>query len=205
MNKSVVRVSILALGGMLAVALPALADEVVYTTTGVFSENGTNVFTGATNNNKTAFVTFNSYSGDDFLPAADSLGTLSVSAPAGTQIVGSGNFLLSIGQSVDGGATETGDLGNAGFSGTLKANGNGGLTLTFAQTQVTIGQITYTLEDLGGPGGNVLTFGKGGAIINASITTPLPEPSFFALTGIGFLGLAFVAVRRYKQNNAPTV
>ncbi len=198
MTKSVI-IGILAFGGMLSVVSPALATEVTYDTTGTFSVSGTNTFQGTENNSKVAQVTFNTYSGDDLLPSTDSLGMFTVSAPAGTKIVGGGTFLLTIDQTIVSGPSDSGSFGAAGVSGTLSANGNGALNLTFAQTSVTIDQVTYTLQNLGGPGGNVITFGKGGVILVANITSPVPEPTFFGLTGVGLLGLAFVAARRYKQ------
>jgi hypothetical protein len=203
MTKSVV-IGILAFGGVLAAVSPALATEVTYTTTGSFSVSGTDVFDGSSHAGKTATVTYNSYSGDDVLPSTDALGTFTVSAPPGTHITGGGTFLLTLDQTIVGGASGTGSFAAAGFSGTLQANGSGGLNLTFAQTSLTIDKVTYTLQNLGGPGNNVITFGKGGVTLVANITSPVPEPTFFGLTGLGLLGLGFVAIRQRKQRETET-
>jgi hypothetical protein len=214
MAKSVV-IAALAFGGLLSVVSPALAEEVLYTTSGVFSVGGTNVFTGSTNNKgKTATVTYNAYSGDDIpsieggppaLATVDSLGAFTVFAPPGTVTTGSGTFLLTIDQSIVDGPSGSSDFGNSVFSGKIKTTGGptGSLILSFAQTSITIDNVTYTLENLGQNGllDNQLAFGKGGGQIVATITSPVPEPAFFGLTGLGFFGLAFVAMRRYKKSN----
>jgi hypothetical protein len=213
MTKSVFLGSILTLGGLLAAVSPALALEVTYTTTGVFSNN-TNVFTGTGG----ATATFDAGIGDDIpsIPGGpavdattDSLGTIFLNVPQGGSITGSGSFLLTIDQTIVGGPSGTSsDFGL--LSGTISKAKNatkGDLIVTFAEPSITIDNVTYTLEDLGqnGLGPNQLAFGSGGANIEAAITSPAPEPTFFALTGLGFLGLA-AAARRYRQSaNTTTV
>jgi hypothetical protein len=131
-----------------------------------------------------------------------------LTVPKGTKIVGSGSFLLTIDQTIVGGPSGT-SSDSAALSGTISRVKNatsGDLILTFAAPSITIDNVTYTLEDLGqnGLGPNQLAFGSGGANIEAAITSPAPEPTFFALTGLGFLGLAVVAARRYKQGVSTT-
>jgi hypothetical protein len=212
MTKSVFLGSILTLGGLLAVS-PAFALEVTYSTTGVFSQHGNNVLIGTGG----ATATFNAGTGDD-LPSipggpavdatTDSLGTMTLTVPTGGKIVGSGSFLLTIEQTIVGGPTGS-SSDSAALSATIsrlnKAT-TGDLIVTFAAPSITIDNVTYTLEDMGqnGLGANQLAFGSGGANIEAAITSPAPEPTFFALTGLGFLGLAVVAGRRYKQSATPT-
>jgi hypothetical protein len=225
MNKSVAFTAVMALG-LLAAVSPASADVVDFTTAGTFSVSGTNTMTGTTKNGKTASVTFNpvtitssQYPQQDVPsapggPAAeatvDTLGSFTVSLPAGTSIGANtpagvdGTFLLTLNQAIEGGASGTADYGTSALTGRLSKTGGptGSLVITFAQTSVTIDGVTYTVEDLGqnGLASDQLAIGASGAAIEAAITSPAPEPSFLALTGVGFLGLLFVAVRRYKQS-----
>ena len=207
MNKRIGFTSIMAFAGLIAAGTPAIADEVVFTTSGVFTSSGTNV-TSQTTAGKTASLTFNGNpGGDDFTtspgvtPATvDTLGAFVVNLPTGTSLTGTGDFILTINQSAPPGSAT---LGSDTLTGTVTNAGGttGSLLVTFQDTTVTIGSITYTLEDLGqnGLAPNQLAIGKNGAVIEAAITSPTPEPTFFLLTGVGFSGLAGIAVRRYKK------
>jgi hypothetical protein len=210
MNKRMSFTSILAFAGLIVAVTPAFADEVFFTTSGVFTSTGTNTITD-TFGAKTASITFNGNAGADDMPTpplvnpptVDSLGTFSVLVPPGTSITGTGDFILTIDQSSPVG---NGTLGSDTLSGKISTLGGptGSLVVTFAKTTITINNITYTLEDLGQNGllPNQLGIGKNGAEIEAAITSAAPEPTFFALTGAGFFGLAGIAIRRYKQRNA---
>jgi hypothetical protein len=207
MNKRIGFTSILAFAGLIAAGTPASAEEVLFTTSGIFTSTGTNVITN-TSGGKTSSVTFNGNpTGDDFTTApgvtpatVDTLGEFTVSLPAGTSLTGAGDFIITINQSSPAG---NGNLGTDSLAGKVTNAGGvtGSLLLTFQNTSVTIGGITYTLEDLGqnGLAPDQLAIGKNGAAIEAAITSATPEPTFFALTGLGFLGLATIAGRRYKK------
>jgi hypothetical protein len=214
MNKSVFLGSMLALGGILAAASPALALEVTYTTTGVFSSSGTNVFTGAGGTS----ATYVSYSGTDVpsLPGGpaidatvDQLGTINVAVPSGDTLTGTGNFVLTINQTIVGGPTGSSTV-SAALTGQLTnipGQKTGDLIFTFASPTITIDGVTYTLEDLGQNGllPTQLAIGKGGGEIEAAITSAAPEPTFFALTGLGFFGLAAIAARRYRSSTGSNI
>ena len=218
MTKSAVFSGVLALGGLLAVVSPALAEVVDFTTTGIFSTSGTNAITGTTFGGKTASVTFDpvtmtspQFPQQDVPPAVDTLGNFAVVLPPGTSVTGSGTFLLTVNQAIEGGPSGSSDYGASTVSGTLSrvpGAPTGSVIITFAQTSVVIDGVTYTLEDLGqnGLGPNQLAIGANGASIEAALTTsPTPEPTFFGLTAAGFFGLAFIAIRRHKQNSAKTI
>jgi hypothetical protein len=201
--------AILAFNGLLASVTPALGEEVTFTTLGYFTAAGSNVLSEKTGN-KIATLTFDgNLDGDDItsspgqVPATvDSLGTFVVSVPPGTSLVGKneGVFAMRITQLDPPG---TGNLGADLLYGNISNGGGstGSLIITFQSTSVTINQITYTLEDLGQNGlqPNQLGIGKNGAQLEASITSPMPEPPLFGLTGLGFFGLAATAMRRYKR------
>jgi hypothetical protein len=230
MMKSVVT-AVMAFGGLSATVSPALADVVDFTTTGTFSVSGTNTIAGTTNKGKTASVTFNpvaitstQHPQQDVPSAAggpadeatvDTLGNFTVSLPSGTSVGNNmpagadGTFLLTLNQKIEGGASGSADYGTSVMTGILSKTGGttGSLTLTFAQSSVTIDGVTYTLVDLGqnGLGANQLAIGASGEPIEVAITSPLFEPTFFALTGVGFFGLAFVATRRYKHHHVTTI
>jgi len=197
-SKSVVRTSVLALGGLLAAVSPALATTVAYSTAGIFSTTGTNVLTGS----GTSSLTFTgNSSGDTINPPSsttDLLGTFSVNVGTGS-ITGSGKFTLTLTQTLPN--SGTGTAVTTDISGTLARDplGNGNIDLTFSTpTSFTVGGITYSLNDL--QSGDVLVLGATSTQLEATISgSPVPEPSFYALTGVGFVGLLGMAVRRKQQ------
>jgi len=194
---------------VLAVAVPAFAVTIDYTTTGVFactppaagcSASGDSITygTGA----HTATVTFGGVSGGVTLPdpfgdlaSFAEVGTVTTTSNDGGAKTQSSTFSLTITQSspVAGAGTLTGNV-----TGNISPNGSTGM-LTFTSTSLNLGGIVYTVE----PASYILApAGAGGSdqiemIIDAS--SYAPEPSFFALTGLGFAGLFLLAYRRRQR------
>jgi hypothetical protein len=84
-----------------------------------------------------------------------------------------------------------------GFSGNV-AFGSTTATITFSNTTIVLGGFTYTLDS------NVYTLPKisipshSDQIMMEVTQNTAPEPTFMALSGLGFAGLAFVAYRRKR-------
>jgi hypothetical protein len=89
---------------------------------------------------------------------------------------------------------------------TLSGNfavGSSTATLTFTDQSIVIGGVTYTLNS------KVFTFPTLGPpthidTLFGSVTSAAPEPSFMALTGLGFFALAGLFARRKKQSSNAT-
>jgi hypothetical protein len=200
--------------GLLGASLPALATTVDYTTTGIFSQTGTNVLTTGPQGELT-------YSGvpygcpgancttgqNDTPPTSISLGLFTASG-LGT-VIGEGTFTLTITQTEPTPQTVLSQVDT--LTGQMGPGRTGGIELAFTQTTFSINGVQYALENLGQNGlpSNVLDLGVGfsGTSIESQITAAAvttggsgtPEPTFFALTAAGVFGLLTLAVRRKRR------
>lgn|ERR1017187_1284250 len=179
---------------------PALAEAVTYSTTGGFSASGgaaSATFGGSGNTLTLTFAGIVS-STVDASPVTNGSGGIIQASVTGTGGTAAGDFTLTINQT----APSVGSGGLSGvLSGAISANSSTG-RLDFAATTLTLGDVQYTLQQP--PGGYELVppstlFGQ--TSIQLEITaTAVPEPAFFGLTGLGFLGLAGITFRRYRQS-----
>jgi len=170
---------------VLALAAPASADLVTYSTTGTFSASGTNVVTSGGNS-----ITFTGVANVVVSPppTVGPFGTFTTVNP--TAFTPGGTFQLDISQTTPGvgAGSSTGSL-----TGTVGPGPTGFLTLDFTgNNSVVIASVTYTLQNqyLIGPN-SVNTFNM--------LISNVPEPSFYALTASLFLGLVFFAWKRFRN------
>jgi len=195
--------TVFAIGSLFA-AGQAFASNFTYSTSGIFSSSNSNTLTG-TNETLTFTGVPNTLSnGMDSTPASDNLGIFSVNIPNSQQassltIPNGEQFMLTINQ-ID--PVGTGTLSSADFTGTVSQNPpdnrSGMFTLTFQNTSVTLGGITYTITNVNDL--NQLIVGTQGTAIAATEMSATPEPALYGLTGSGFIGLVAMAIRRKKQN-----
>jgi hypothetical protein len=205
-----------------AFALPALAEDVTFTTTGEF---GCGTVAGACSTSSAygsatgqIAITQNN---NTFTLAAE--GYTNTSVQAGNPALDDVNvltFLDTVTQkgNAGGGTGDPVSLNGATFSllftqtappttpdsGALSGELTGKITasqtstiITFSSSSLVIGNIKYTLDDgttwtIPNPG-NPPTIG-----MTTETATVTPEPTFMALTGLGFAGLAFAAYRRKR-------
>jgi hypothetical protein len=201
---------------------PALAVDVTYNTTGSFG-GGSNVSTGA--NGLT--ITYGNTVGDSVsgpYPTNASFGTFTVIDPtAGSTDVVNTNFSLTITQTGPTAGAETlvdtfsGTIRSVFVNGTLRGNSN--VVLKFTGGSGTGGAPILASDPI--DGATAYSFSLGGVIYYIDRVTPIepqttnggvstingaidasavPEPSFYALTGIGFFGLMLMAVSRRRQS-----
>jgi hypothetical protein len=194
-----------------ALALPAFAAEVTFTTTGDFicgavvgcstSNGGSTMTITNAQGSTTVNVEGDTYTLPAGSPAFDDVNVAQFTSTAtrGSAVSMAGaSFQLNFSQT--GPTAGSGDLVGT-FSGTMgNKSQTGGSTITFGGTpanppSVSIGSILYSLDanstNIGNPG-----IGTTGA--NQITATVTPEPTFMLLTGLGFAGLAFVAYRRRR-------
>ena len=215
---------------VLAFALPALAVDVTFSTTGAFTcgsavgctaTGGVSSVATIINDGNTATL---SASGDlasnlGLDQVFDAKGDSYVNLPLNVgpnitdvDIISLGDTSTSNGPSVGHGPVDisgaqftlyikqtapqavNGSLSGS-ITGTVYYQGTSAAVNFGAGAQITLGQITYYLDDptdwqLPNPGHN----GPNAETFTSGIT---PEPTFMMLTGLGFAGLAFVAYRRW--------
>jgi hypothetical protein len=178
---------------------PALAESVTYSTTGGFSANGgaSSATFGAGANTLT--LSFSGIVGStvDASPITNGSAGFIIASITGTGGTAAGSFTLTIDQTAP--SVGSGGLSGA-LSGKITSNSSNG-TLDFTSTTLTLGDVEYTLQQP--PGGYELvppSTLNGETSIQLQINaTAVPEPAFFGLTGLGFLGLAGITFRRYRQ------
>lgn len=199
-------------------AIPTFAVEVQYNTVGTFMCNGlagctvSNSASGSTvtvtDGTNTSTLTYSDAS-DDFTPASgDTLQTnfsAGIFTPGATKLGKSLNGItldIKLNQTIPS-PTMSGDF-IASISGSTSTGSNGKINSTatarFAPNNtpppsITLDGVIYTLDnDAYKIAANPLT-----SIQGSLDATALPEPAFFALTGIGFFGMFGIAWSRYKQ------
>jgi hypothetical protein len=196
-----------------AFAIPAFAEDIDFTTTGEFfcgtvagACTATNSATPGgssmiiiTNNGMThigvAGDVYNNFTVADPFTDDTNIAQFTSTATKGAAVNTAGaQFELIITQTGPGG-TLSGDLLGT-FSGTVgnKSQTNGA-TVTFADTTLKLGNVIYALD---APSFNIGNPGIGTVGANQITATVTPEPTFMALTGLGFAGLAFAAYRRRR-------
>lgn len=186
----------------LAMALPAHGTMVTYSTTGGFSASGGGSSATFTLGGNNATLSFNGVTNATVNASPitfASAGSIQVQTVSSTGVPLSGTFTLGIQQSSP--TSNSGTLlGN--LTGSVSFSSSTG-SLAFSSTALTLGDVTYTL----------LAPGSGYQLVppttNNGITTlemmlevsqPVPEPSFFALTGLGFVGMGLVMFRRFRTS-----
>jgi hypothetical protein len=194
-------------------ALPAFGADVDFTTTGTFacgaavgctvSAGGTKILItnhgntvsiqaiGAVENN----VPVNTSPGDNVnVISFDTISTNKPS-PSGAVDTSGATFTLNIDQTSPAINPQKGSLGGS-FSGTIDDTASS-TVITFAPDELVLGgNNEYSLDSatwsIPNPGINQYHE----SAFSATVTNVTPEPTFMALTGLGFAGLALVAYRR---------
>lgn len=194
--------------GKLAVlgAAFAVSASLAYATTVTYSTAGT--FTGGTDSTDQAI--FGSGANTltlDFVPQSGvsvdadplthgSAGFLEATV-TGTGATASGDFWLTIDQTVPGAASGT---VSGVLSGSISVN-NSTATLDFSSTTLDLDGITYTIQEpMGGIDLVPPSTLNGEESIQMDIVATTPEPSSLLLLGTGLLGLAVVLFRKFRPS-----
>lgn len=182
--------------GFLVGAGQVRAGYITYTPSGSFTA-GTDA--SVTDGGSTVTVTNGGTVTVSFTPASmtsvdpgstPTLGTFSVSASSTATTVPTSpmptTFLLSIAQTTPTSGSQS--FNSATLSGTV-SSGGGVLDLTFSNTAITIGPVTYQLENLTS---GTLFLANTGSTTLTGLVTAVPEPGTWtmSLTAAGLLGLA---------------
>jgi hypothetical protein len=183
-----------------AMVLPAHATVVDYSTTGAFTCVGC---TGS----GTGTITFGTLTLTyDPIGAGVVNASPSTNASAGAIVITdtstnntpiNGTFALTIHQAVP-------SLGNGfltgALSGSLSTNGSSSLLAFNGSTSLNLGGIEYNLTPTFGSDYALVPPSSGGTTtLEMTVTSTLPEPTFMALTALGFAGMGLVAFRRRRR------
>ena len=178
---------------------PALADVITYSTTGGFSANGGASSATFGSGGNTLTLTFTGISSSTVMapPASNASAGFITASVTGTGGTATGNFTLTIDQTSP--SVDSGGLSGI-LSGTIQSNSSTG-TLDFSSTSLTLGNVLYTLQQpIGGYELVPPSTLNGETSVQMQIdVTSVPEPAFYGLTGLGFLGIAGIAFRRHRQ------
>jgi len=197
--------------------VPANATDVTYSTTGTFNcgtavgctlPGGVLTIASTTPYANTSTLTYIGQPSGSLT----GLGTLtgdvgsivehSLEGPPDYEVFNGSTFTLTITQTVPGPTTSGSNTGK--ITGILAVSAED-IKITFANDGVVdVGGTTYTL----GPTSNgVVSIPYSSIPIQATVfnsytgnSTPTPEPGFLVLTGVGFLGLAGMALRRRRDS-----
>jgi len=209
---------------MAALAIsPALAVDVTYSTTGTFTSSGTNTYTGANGLSIVFTGTAADFPNVEVPPTTYApFGTFTATGPTPNNVdTVADNFTLQV--------TQTSPLlGNEQLVDTVAGQiriANSQVTVTFNSGTGTAGAAVAGIDPLNGLSALEFTFpdpthttdvtywidsitpvhpetgggAPGVSIVNGAIDSTVPEPTFYTLTGTGFAGLLFMALRRRKQ------
>jgi hypothetical protein len=228
MKFSVLTSMAMVVGGLLSVASPALAVQVSYTTCAVINNalaTGApcglpgNPFGTTGNTYASGGITLtingatpNIMEGDT--PFDGNIAHFGVTeAPNSTLTLNALPFSIYIYQTLPG--LQSGVLAGS-VSGTIKRlpptnNASGSYVANFApgNQQIILAGVVYTLDlqtggaCAAGDGCTIIPVTPAGKDLTAFITaSPVPEPTFYTLSGLGFAGLLGMAFRRRRQNQA---
>jgi hypothetical protein len=185
-----------------AMALPAHGTMVTYSTTGGFSASGggsSAVFTLGANNATLSFNGVTNATVNASPMTFASAGSIQVQTASTTGVPVGGTFTLGISQTAP--SSNSGSLlGN--LTGTVTFSSSSG-DLEFTSTALTLGNVTYTLLAPGGGYELVPPTTNNGVTtleMMLAVSNPVPEPTFFALTGFGFAGMGLLAFRRFRRS-----
>jgi hypothetical protein len=152
-------------------------------------------------------------------PTSFTYGAFDTVVPAGTTLTAGGNFTLAITQTIP--SAGTGSITDV-FSGSVTNTAgatSGSLGITFGGPNIGYNPSTSTLGCVVGVGGCIeytyitidgVEYGvqtNNALATNGFYTLPgfvdpiVPEPTFYWLTGTGFAGLLFMAIRRRRQRH----
>jgi hypothetical protein len=207
LQKSALKIALVAVAA--TCAIPAFAEDVTFTTSGVFdcgSAVGCSTSLGGSmvtfvNNGNTATDQAIGYTYTDLLagngPTAKvdimEFNDTSTAKDTSGALADGSTFTLTITQLDPVVSPDHGSLSGA-FSGQIYYKNTNAFINFGSNTSLVLGNITYTLSsgiwDMANPGHTI-----GVAFQTAQVT---PEPTFLLLTGLGFGGLAFLAYRRRK-------
>jgi len=192
-----------------AFALPIFALDVTYTSTGEFcaAPGPCPNATPLVENPATDGITIGAYPQVTFIGAEEISETVTtpsqaIAAQFDVSVAGSNPrtippteaFTLYITQTNPAGGTGT-FVG--GFSGNV-AVGSTNATITFSNTTIVLGGFTYTLDSNVYVLPKISTPSHADRIMMEVSQNATPEPTFMALSGLGFAGLVFVAYRRRR-------